>query len=748
MAEDTVKVFIGGDTEGLSRAFSEAAAKVKEGAASMGESLKSVREGIEALAVVEAFDKLKEGFTEIIGATTSAADATRKLSLALGEAPEAASVLRSALAGIGASSDTYIGALDHLGRQMKQNEDGINALGIATRNADGTTRDSQAVMRDALKAVQDYKPGLDQTQAAMYLFGRSVDSVRELMPLLNVDMEEADERTEELGLKATAASQAMEGQFKVAVNEAKEATEGVWNAIGQQLLPILTDMAKRFADAAPSIIADAKILGEDLVGAIRVVETGFHFLVASLQSATIEITAAAKIIWDALHGDWAAVRGDWQAGLDSLNQISKRYSEQIKADWADVTPKAAAAPDPFAFKSGTKGFTAPEKTGDQGRDVVLKAQLAGELAIVKEYDNEQIAELKRAYDQGLISTKDYYTQRLALAQQSIDTEIAVNKRLQQSNEENRSSAAAAHDDKGVQAALAEQIKLQDQLIVLESKRTALATASAEEMAAAETKAANDAALAHQAASEKIRNDALDAQQAIIRAEAAAGQITADAAIAAFRNIEQQRYNITVEGIRARAALEGDAAAGSEATLDELAKAYADYQKKDTEIAVEQIKQRKDLEQQIQQTIQQDFAQTLDAIVSGHKSAFDAIKSFFTQLESQFEQLASKEIAQSLFGSTGGAGAQASGGGGLLGQLFALIPGFASGTDYVPSTGLALLHEGEAVVPASENRSGANIGRTQQRVTQNFIVPPGPTYQTQNQIAAAAARGLRKASRNT
>ena len=33
-----------------------------------------------------------------------------------------------------------------------------------------------------------------------------------------------------------------------------------------------------------------------------------------------------------------------------------------------------------------------------------------------------------------------------------------------------------------------------------------------------------------------------------------------------------------------------------------------------------------------------------------------------------------------------------------------IPGFAEGTDYVPQTGLALVHQGEKIIPASQNSS--------------------------------------------
>ena len=193
----------------------------------------------------------------------------------MGISVEEASVLHSALAGIGADSETFTGALDHLARQIKQNEAGINALGIATRNTDGTTRDGQAIMMDALATIKQYKPGLDQTQAAMYLFGKSVQEVRALMPLLNVNMEEAKAKAQALGLVLTGEQVSAMREYKIAMNEGNEVVEATFNAIGQKLIPVLTESAKHFADMGPEIVKVANILGQGLAAGLELVAQVF-----------------------------------------------------------------------------------------------------------------------------------------------------------------------------------------------------------------------------------------------------------------------------------------------------------------------------------------------------------------------------------------------------------------------------------------------------------------------------------------
>lgn len=763
MAEDLkTKVTIGGDSAGLSAAFTEAATIVKERSATMVESLGSVREAVSSVA--STFELLAGGVLGALGLgefgkqMTEAATSVRSLALAMGSSVEDASVLKSQLNTIGASSEGFVGALDHLARQLKTNEDGINSLGIATRNTDGTTRDSQAVMLDALRTVQQYKPGLDQAQASMYLFGRSVQQVRELMPLLNQNTDEAREKAQALGLVLSGEQVAAVNRYKVALNESKEVVEGSFNAIGQKLLPVLTTLTKQFVDAGPSIVQFASWLGDVLGGAVKIVSSVFQELVGVIRTWTVFIVGAFTIAFDAMRGDWAKVKTDWRAGLGALEDISKETKEKIKAIWADTAKTGKEAEDPFAFKSGTKGFEAPAKADFSGRDAVLQAQLAGEVAIVKEYVKEQDTELKQGYKDGLVSLQDYYSQRLALSQLELDTEISVAERLMKAAQERGTAAAAGKDDKAVQAALAEQIKLENQLIVLRQKRAAVTRESATAEADAERDLAAKVGDIRIAGREKADTAALDSQKKLIEYEQRLGQISNADAIAAYRNLEDQRYRIAVQAAKDRAALEEQSPVVQAKLQAQLEAMETEHQDKLTDIVLKSSKERADIEQKAIDAIQSGFAQLFDNIATGQKTLLKSFEDFFNSIFTQMEKLASEDLAKKMFKALGlGSGTSSAEGGGLaglLGSITSLAPQgaaaaaaagvFELGTAYVPKTGLAIVHQGERVLTRQENLkfTGDTV-----HVQNNFNVTGEMTYESRAAIASQVGRSLQAARRN-
>lgn len=855
MAEDLkTKVTIGGDTTGLANAFADAAAKVRDGAASITGQFTQVGAVFESvtskLVAFSAGLGAAAGFAEIIKSTLDLTTSVRDLSRAMGTSVEDASVLKSALTIIGATSEGYVGALDHLARQMKKNEEGINALGIATRNTDGTTRESQTVMQDALRTVQQYKPGLDQTQAAMYLFGRSVAEVRALMPLLNVNMDEAKAKAQALGLVLSDQQVAAVNRYKMALNESKEVVEGAFNAIGQKLVPVLTEAAKAFAELGPQIVRVASVVGDVLVEGFTiagnvmhwfidtakevwsVVVDGFHQiaevfsgaggtdsvvswgeawrnvlaifsavgafikgvfvvvldeLIGAVKATAQAFVAVGTSAADIAHGDFALAWKDMKAGFQSVRDTTVKTWDQMALDagkagenigaallsgYKKTTPKPGDTTDPFKFGSGTKGFEAPEKATDlAGRDAVLQAQLAGEVAIVKEYVREQDVELKRGYKDGLVSLQSYYTQRLALSQLELDTEISVAERMQTANAVRMKAAQEGGDDKKIQAALAEQIKLENELIILRQRRAAVTR----ESAAAETDA--ERALAQQigdvkiAAYEKSATLALDSQKRLIEGEQRLGQISNEQALDAYKKLEDARYAIAVKAVRDRAALQAQTPLEAAKLGAELETLEADHQDKIAKIQLDAIKARADFEQKAIDTLQSGFANLFESISTGQKSITKSFEDFFNSIYSQMAKLASEDLAKRLFSSMGVGSGAAPGGGGLLallglggggsglsagqagppanlaggGGLLSWLGLAQGGIAYVPHTGLAMLHSGERVLTRQENMAGDRGGSV--TVHNHFDVPAETTYESRASIASQVGRSLQAARRH-
>jgi hypothetical protein len=115
----------------------------------------------------------------------------------------------------------------------------------------------------------------------------------------------------------------------------------------------------------------------------------------------------------------------------------------------------------------------------------------------------------------------------------------------------------------------------------------------------------------------------------------------------------------------------------------------------------------------------------------------------TLLQTSFAALASSaEAASAALASVGGGGV-----GGLFGDAgigFGSVASFDVGTPYVPQDTLAVVHKGEAVIPAAMNRIG---NRGSSNVHMTFNISGNPDSRTLDQIEAAAARGASRATRS-
>jgi hypothetical protein len=93
----------------------------------------------------------------------------------------------------------------------------------------------------------------------------------------------------------------------------------------------------------------------------------------------------------------------------------------------------------------------------------------------------------------------------------------------------------------------------------------------------------------------------------------------------------------------------------------------------------------------------------DAIVRGEELD-DVLKKLAISIARMIlEEQVSKPIAAAFSGALSGIFAGA--GGSMAGAAVTGVPAYASGTDYVPRTGLALVHQGERITPAGQSGGG-------------------------------------------
>lgn len=123
---------------------------------------------------------------------------------------------------------------------------------------------------------------------------------------------------------------------------------------------------------------------------------------------------------------------------------------------------------------------------------------------------------------------------------------------------------------------------------------------------------------------------------------------------------------------------------------------------------------------------------LDTVVTTLQGVMDAFSAAVQSATSALQAMAAS-------GGGGGAGGLLGGFGGMFG-----LPMFAAGTPYVPRDMLAVIHKGEAIIPAGMNRPGGNT--SSYAVHNYFNIAGGADARSQGQIAAAAFHGMQIAAR--
>lgn len=297
---------------------------VKKQFGSVGEVFEKIQKPLLAMTAIIGGGAF---FKEAINTTNKLNGEAMGLSKALGITGEEAAALRTALGDIYTDSDTYIGAFQQFAKQLKKNEEGLQAMGLQTRDANGQLRDSNTLFTEALQTVGAYKPGLDQTTAAMTLFGKGVDDVMKLQKLNNEVLEDAQSKNELLGMTLTKEGVEATKAYKASMNDVGDVMEAVTNAVGQAVMPVFTELGQYFAETGPYVVAVFKGALTGLLATFRAIQGAVKVVSGVVFEAFSTVIDTAGLLGDVFS---KLFQGDFSGAAESAKAVGSRIGQSFR----------------------------------------------------------------------------------------------------------------------------------------------------------------------------------------------------------------------------------------------------------------------------------------------------------------------------------------------------------------------------------------------------------------------------------
>lgn len=399
------------------------------------------------------------------------------LAKAWGISTTEASALNVALGDIYSSSEAAIGASQMLGRQLRTNEDGLNAMGLKTRDANGEYRNMKDLMFDAIKVLNEYKEGTDRNLAAQAMFGRGGAEVMAMLKLNNEVVDAAKQKQEELGLIVGTENVAAAKAYKAAMNDVDDVMSAIRKAIGDAVMPVLTKLGEWFAMIGPAAVTVIKGAVGGLIATFWALKNGvvvvWETINAMVVSVAEPIRALGEAIGRALTGDFSGAKdaltgipgnisSAWKTAFDEIGKSSEETSEKIANLFmrpTDTAPKDGKGKS-FVDPKQKDAKPAGEKSRMAGWEAALSEQKSAYMRAHDMYEMS-LADEKKYWDDLLATLNKGDKEYGAVRKKSADLELQILKKKAQegralAQEEIEEWKRAAIDGVNVQQQAAEQ----------------------------------------------------------------------------------------------------------------------------------------------------------------------------------------------------------------------------------------------------------------------------------------------------
>jgi len=665
-----------GFVAGMERAASAATSSsdaIKAQFDKVGAAFDAVQSKLLVIAAVVAGGKF---FKDAIDSTNRLTGETMNLAKRLGVTGEQASALNTALGDIYSDSDTYISAFDKFAKQLKNNESGLQAMGLQTRDANGHLRDSNELFMDALQTVGNYKPGLDQTTAAMTLFGKGVDDVMKLQKLNNGVIEDARAKNEALGLTITREGVQASKAYKAAMNDVGDVMLAVKNTIGQAVMPVFTALGEYFASTGPYVLAVFKGALTGLMLVFRslqaVVKAVFGSIFETINHAVDQFGNLGELLDKIFSGDFKGaadvvdrIGARWKQGWSNVWENTREAfgdaSSELAGDMQRVWGKGTAVDKP---QGGNKTMGDYGATNGNKKPESQMGKWEAELAEDKLAYAEKQSAAGTFYQYGREAEAQFWRDKHALTVQGTADFVATRRKAAemelQINKERFAAEVATLQAEAAQWKTNASLRLDVLAREAELVRQRYGTDSKEFQEAqkriveARRQAMDEVARLTEIAMQRTQQAALadvQRQEQLAQFQVQQGIMDNATLLRMQEQFEQQRFDIQRAGLLQRQSLKTQqedpvAYAQLNAQIEQLEQ---QHQGRMTQIALQQETERQQLSRQAIGSMQSGWANLLQQFAQGQMRISTLIKGIFQvamqSVVQAFAQMAAKFMAQ-------------------------------------------------------------------------------------------------------
>lgn len=674
-ASDGMKSAISGvvdNLKGIGSGMSGAAGATEAGAAVMSGRLGMLATAaVPAIAAFAALSAAVLSAKEAVERTAKMTQNAMELGRALGITASEAQTYLLALEDIDASQGDLIAASKGMSRQLRENEQEMNALGLVTRDSAGNLRPMNDLVVDGIDVLNQYKEGTDRAMVSQRLFGRGIDGSSNLLLLSKKVLQENGKAAKELGVEIGARGVAAWQDFDAASDRANISTKGVTKAIGEQLIPIATDLINLFNSAMPTAIMVIRGALGGLATAFYVVKHEVIKLWETINAMVVTVVeplrAMNAAMLKALRGDFSGaaaeikwiggvISGAWAGSMQRITNSSEETSSKIAALWSKDSGVGGNggnngtenAPNP---KNKSKGKAAESRT----------SQWETELAEMKTAFQEQSnaegqfrqfsveSELKFWQDKLRLTTKGT-AENLSVRKKVADLQQAINKDAFDAEIAMlRKQEAEAGNNAARKLQIAEkEVAEIGRVYGLGSKEYEKAEQRRVQIA---KEAANQIQQIKDAALETERNRALDIVDAdadIARLQLDLGNITKEQLLAQEMQFEQRRNEIKLQALNDRLALaDPDSDPVKYAQLKAQIEALEIlHRQKMRQIATQQAANAAQPETTLFKGMEEAYERALTGILSRTMTLRQALSGIYRQIFTTFvQEMVTKPLAQ-------------------------------------------------------------------------------------------------------